>query len=95
MELANHTSDRSHSEEISHCAEDLCERLLPSGQAEFSTVLQNKEEAKHHLSRMLFLAIACGLGLLVVTEIWVTELLQGDHLRLLTYVISHASLEPL
>lgn len=39
--------------------------------------LQNKEEAAHHLSRMLFLALTLGLGLLIVTEVWVTELLQG------------------
>ncbi|KAG0590386.1 hypothetical protein KC19_1G095400 [Ceratodon purpureus] len=38
---------------------------------------KNKEEAAKHLSRMLFLALACGLGLLVVTEVWVTELLQA------------------
>lgn len=44
---------------------------------EVIVVLQNKEEAAHHLSRMLFLAVACGFGLLVVTEVWVNELLQG------------------
>ncbi|XP_024371604.1 protein DETOXIFICATION 46, chloroplastic isoform X2 [Physcomitrium patens] len=38
---------------------------------------KNKEEAAHHLSRMLFLAVACGFGLLVVTEVWVNELLQA------------------
>lgn len=38
---------------------------------------KNKEEAAHHLSRMLFLALACGFGLLIVTEVWVTELLQA------------------
>ncbi|KAG0570576.1 hypothetical protein KC19_6G171800 [Ceratodon purpureus] len=42
-----------------------------------SLAQKNKEEAKHHLSRMLFLALACGMGLLVVTEVWVTELLQA------------------
>jgi hypothetical protein len=26
------------------------------------------------------LALACGLGLLIVTEVWVTELLQGTQL---------------
>lgn len=42
-----------------------------------SLAQKNKEEAKHHLSRMLFLALACGMGLLIITEVWVTELLQA------------------
>lgn len=41
-------------------------------------LLQNKEEAAHHLSRMLFLALACGVGLLIGTLVFVTPLLQGN-----------------
>lgn len=43
---------------------------------------QKREEAKHHLSRMLFLALACGFGLFVISEVFVTQLLQGDSMSL-------------
>jgi putative MATE family efflux protein len=42
-----------------------------------SLAQKKREEAKHHLSRMLFLALACGMGLFVISEVFVTQLLQA------------------
>lgn len=52
----------------------------------FVVSFQDKEEAARHLSRMLFLALTLGLGLLIVTEVWVTELLQGMNVSQCSHV---------
>lgn len=43
----------------------------------FAHLLQNREEAAGHLSRLLFVSLACGIGMFFFTWFGATPLMTG------------------